>query len=277
MEASFYEYTKSAQEIKKFKCEENCREIAAQYERFNKENGVYEFFGEKLLEEAKENYGMEFESNHIRKYLTSKNVDAPASENIEYDREWYKNSEAIKNVCPPYYKFNRTDYFWYTIWRIAKEYNCKNGCVVTDTPKSYESYTDNYLILDWSEEARNYATGEKYKREARESWKLFPVATFGAIVGCLTPVAIWIIMFVVGIFCVENPIENANNWIDLRRTIPFCTIVFCLIFATGLRKVMISQDIEMDSVEFRTHCKNIEKTEPSSFDLENGKVKTNFY
>lgn len=279
MEASFYEYTKSAQEIKKFKCEEKCREIAAEYERFNKENGVYEFFGEKLLEEAKENYCMDFSNRDIQNYLEEKRVKEPEGESIVAEKSWYDDSQDIRDVCTLFYTKNlRANYYWYTLWRIVKAYNGKNGCVITKTPISYNSgNTRLWIEVDWSKKSEEYVTGEKYKREARESWRLLPCAIFGAIVGCFTPVAIWIIMFIIGILCVDNPIENANNWIDLKRTIPFCTVVFCLIFSTILRKVMICQDIEQDSVEFNTHCKNIRETKSSYFDLGDGTVRNKFY
>lgn len=62
---SFYEYTKSAKDVKKFVCEEKCREIALAFDKFNADSGVYEFFGKILLEVAKDHYEMNDESTAI--------------------------------------------------------------------------------------------------------------------------------------------------------------------------------------------------------------------
>ena len=51
-ESTILDYTKSAEEIRRFKLKEKCHEIAAEYERFNIENEVYEKFGQWLLEKA---------------------------------------------------------------------------------------------------------------------------------------------------------------------------------------------------------------------------------
>lgn len=151
MATSFYEYTKSAKDVKKFVCEEKCREIAFAFDKFNAESGVYEFFGDVLLEVAKEKYEMTFESTSIESYLKDKGLEPPKFEEIEIDESWYDESQDIRAICQnPYFGKVSPDYYWYTLWKIAKEYNGKNGCVVTQSPTPKYPVGD-YFDMNWGE------------------------------------------------------------------------------------------------------------------------------
>ena len=266
MEASFYEYTKSAKEIKKFKCEEKCREIAAEYERFNKENGVYEFFGEILLEVAKENYNMEFKESALSEYLKSKKVTPPESQWLEIEKSWYDESQAIRDVSPEYggHK-SKTDYFWYTLWQIAKFYNCKNGCLVIRTPyKRFHRYDEYSFEMDWSKKAEEFSTGEKFLKESKENnpclFNVFVGTVFGFLFFVISISLFWITSKITNIFdpILSHKVYFAVFWI-------ISTIIYnCIV----CRKKDISFDIEKFSKEFNNHCKRIQETMPSKFNLE---------
>lgn len=276
MEASFYEYTKSAQRIKKFKCEEKCREIAAEYEKFNVENRVYEFFGEKLLEEAKEHYSMIFGDKDILKYLRERGVEPPNNKFFEYEKKIYDESKAVRDVFTYCFFDNKfqSNYYWYTLCQIVKAYNGKNGCVVTKTPIAYKSgNTRLWIEIDWSKEAEEYATKEKFIREAKNENPMWIMAACGGMCGILLSNIILVAFSAMNLDTLIA-LKIIENWVIF---VFFCAIVFAIVGCTIVRKEEILRKSKKLSKQFDIHCDRIKETRASYFRVYEGTLTTKFY
>lgn len=255
-ESTMYDYTKSAEELRKFNLNEECHKIAHKYEMFNIEQGVYEEFGKVLLETAKTKYNLEFSSDFLKKYFQDKGIKAPESETFSGKGSDYANCESLRELCPykAYQPYNtyRSNYYWYTLWRIAKTYNCKSGCVVTQSPRT--GYCEEYVFfeLDWSKDAVDCITKEKWIEKAEDKsdgWIQNGILR----IGCC-----------IAFYFVASVIKG-----ELISAIPFFVgVVIAYIFSEiVLRKIEVKYRMNELSKRFQKHCDNIQNTKPSKYDV----------
>lgn len=256
-ETTFLDYTRSAEELRLFELNEKCREVAHEYEKFNIENGIYERFGELFLIEVKKGYNTTFTSNHLAKIIYDKNIEPPKTYLIAAEEGDYEKCQSLRDICVNdtlslgSYKSN---YAWYTMWKIAKAYNGKHGCIVTVTPnRDWMSSEMLKIKMDWSQNAIDCITKEKWKEEANK-------IELGIITMALLGIFIWsFIWFVIYIFF------NPANALPI-----YCigAIEFAFLNAIPIRNFLISLKIYELSQKFKKHCENIEETKISEFDIE---------
>lgn len=257
-ETTFLDYTRSAEELRMFELNEKCREIAHEYEKFNIENGIYDLFGEWFLSEVKTGYNTTFTSYQLAKIISDKNIEPPKTYLIASKEDDYEKCQSLRDICVNdtlslgSYKSN---YAWYTMWKITKAYNGKHGCVVTATPnRDWRSSEMLKIKMDWSQDAVNCVTGEKWREEANKS-ELGVIAS--AVFGLLIWLAIWLVTILI-----FYPFANA-------LLIFFAgAIAFSFIFAVPIRRLSISDELYKLSQKFKKHCENIEKTKISEFDVD---------
>lgn len=206
-ETTFLDYTRSAEELRLFELNKKCREIAHEYEKFNIENGIYERFGELFLIEVKKGYNTTFTSNHLAKIIYDKKIELPKTYLIAAGKEDYEKCQSLRDICVNdtlslgSYKSN---YAWYTMWKIAKAYNGKHGCVVTATPnRDWRSSEMLKIKMDWSQDAVDCITGEKWVYESKQ--KSIGILTYWFLVSGV----IFAIFTVLGVLLVMlNVIQN---------------------------------------------------------------------
>lgn len=261
--STLLDYTKSAEEIRKFKLKEECHKIAAEYEKFNVENRVYEKFGEYLLEKAKNSYSLGFDSGDLRKILTESEAECPEQKKIDAMREDYFWCEELREICPDEWSFRmcyRSSYTWYTLWKIAKAYNGNYGCVVKNSPS--EKYNKFWFVLDWSQDANDCISKEKWRGESEaKGFDKFLYRGIGII---------FYIFFTGIVFPVLELNPNVFVWIVFGALFVILTqILIC--------KLIVKKRMNELSKPFKDHCEKISQTKESEFDVENGKASNQHY
>lgn len=257
--STLYDYTRSAEELRVFELGETCSRIIHEYEMFNLQNDVYKMFGEWLLNEAKTKYSAKFTSFDLLDYIESKELSRPRSFDIEAE---YKD----RNDCKPFrmlsdgHRFDssrpfKSDYGRYTLWKIAQAYNCKNGCVVTEIDPGSK------IFLDWSKEAQDCITRERWRCDA--DCPLIVLLIAGACAGFLLWCVLWNVLnrFVPALcntFLVREP----------RPTMFLTTVIVVLLDKFRNTKHRMNKL----AWDFDTHCKNIEDARGSRYSIENDRV-----
>lgn len=272
MATSFYEYTKSAKDVKKFVCEEKCREIALAFDKFNAESGVYEFFGDVLLEVAKEHYEMTFESTSIESYLKDKGLEPPEFKKIEIEEHWYDESQDIRAIGQKF-KCDEVmpDYYWYTLWKIAKEYNRKNGCVVDVSPRAkYDKRLRAYYFdIFWDKDAEECCSKDRWKKKAESMWPMKKMMLFGMIIGAFSPFLLWLVLITILFLPLGEKVSVISSvFFRFNFFIPESIISFAFLVSVVFRKIIINFEIEQDSFNFEKHCKNIQENRESRYYLD---------
>ena len=261
-ESTILDYTKSAEEIRRFKLKEKCHEIAAEYERFNIENEVYEKFGQWLLEKAIDRYSVSFSSKDLcNMILASNEVECPESFKINgrlFDYEWCNE---LREICPNDLDIKsqyKSMYSWYTLWRIVKAYNGKHGCVVTLTP-TYK-WSEIHFHLNWSQDASDCISKEKWRNEADRS--KFEYKVLNGMIGLMLGFFLPVFPFV--FFGIQTYL-----WVWITSI-----ILFPILFIFPIRNLEIRRKMNKLSKSFQEHCEKINQTRDSEFDVEKGQLKT---
>lgn len=261
--STLLDYTKSAEEIRKFKLKEECHKIDAEYEKFNVENRVYEKFGEYLLEKAKNSYSLGFDSGDLRKILTESEAECPEQKKIDAMREDYFWCEELREICPDEWSFRmcyRSSYTWYTLWKIAKAYNGNYGCVVRVSPR--EKYREFWFVLDWSQDANDCISKEKWRSESEPSKS---EKTLYGLIGFVV-----VLFFPLFIFIVFGLKTNLFIWI-------VCICSTLVLFPSVIGELVCRKRMNVASKPFKDHCEKISQTKESEFDVESGKVIHQYY
>lgn len=266
LEGTILEYTKSAEELRLFELSEKCHEIAHEYELYNIQNGIYEAFGEWFLEEAKNGYSTTFTSYALSKIIFDKNIEPPKHQIIKTKEGDYEKCQALRDICVNGTRSlggYKSNYAWYTLWKIAKAYNGKHGCIVTEPP-SHNDYRYGDPIsfsIDWSQDAVDCTTNEKWRMEAeKEELGIIKSGIFGVFCWCF----IWMVRIFIEI-CFCDKIPSLHYFF-----IPVVPVFF--VFAFPVRNFSIQKIMKKLSKEFVKHCQNIEQTKYSKFDVKNGKI-----
>lgn len=265
--STLLDYTKSAEEIRKFKLKEECHKIAAEYEKFNIENGVYEKFGEWLLEKAKDRYTVDVDSFELMHMLTKSESECPEQKKINCMREDYFWCKELREICPDEWCSRmcyRSSYTWYTLWKIAKAYNGKYGCVVRVSPR--ERYNYFWFALDWSQDANDCISKEKWRSRIENSF--MSKVGFG-LWGCM----IWFVVWALIAAIASLPNDNFIGMNSLFVTIVPAFLFFCF----PVRNFLVSNRIKSLSEPFKDHCERISQTKDSEFDVEKGDVTNEHY
>lgn len=267
-DSTLLEYTKTAEELRLFSLSEKCKEIAREYERFNIENGVYEFFAECLLKKAKTHYGMKFKDMKIEYFLYDKGIEPPAYKEINAEPKDYEKCEFLRKIC----KENdfHPDYYWYTLWEIAKAYNCKNGCVVVKAVGG-DMWTNGilYIELDWSQQALDCITKEKWKEEAKEFTGGRILWFCLGLIVCL--IASFLIVGAALIIMAESGIIEKGNVGEGRMWIVWLlALMGTTIYCFPIRDRYLKKRIDGLSWKFDEHCEKISKNRCSSYNIDGG-------
>lgn len=252
-DSTLLDYTRSAEEICKFKLKEKCHEIASKYEKFNIENRVYEKFGEYLLERAKNSYSLGFDSGDLKKILTE--VEYPEQNKIDAMREDYFWCKELREICPDEWCFKmcyRSSYEWYTLWRIAKAYNGNYGCVVKISPS--EKYNKFWFVLDWSQDANDCISKEKWRSEAKKEIDKFSCLLIGAFTDLLCTLFL---------FCSFEFKEIFFVWLVSVILLPIIERIL-------IESFVVRKGMNVLSKPFQEHCERINQTRYSEFDIEKG-------
>ena len=259
-DSTLLEYTKTAEELRLFTLSEKCKEIAREYERFNIENGVYEFFAECLLKEAKTHYGMKFKDVEIEYFLYDKGIEPPAYKEINAEFEDYENCESLREICKKY-DFH-PDYYWYTLWEIAKVYNCKNGCVVIRAVGGDVWKKEVLDIeLDWSQQALDCITKNMWRGEA-EKYTGSRLCWF--LLGLVFSFAVFLL---VGLILIV--MDSKGIVVDKRMWIVFVfNLLSIIISCFSIRNVYLKKKTDGLSWKFDEHCKKISQNKCSSYDID---------
>ena len=260
VESTILDYTKSVEELRLFELSEKCREIAREYESYNIQNGIYEAFGEWFLEEAKDSYNTTFGSYDLARIIRKKDIEPPEVHSIDHEYGDYKKCKDLRGICIGG-KFE-SDYTWYTMWQIAKAYNGRHGCVVTEPPHITPSNLSSLSIcIDWSQNSIDCITREKWMEEAKENegsflnWGLFGAGLWALI---------WFVWLCIVFLSTDEFIGIAKLFVP--------AIPFFMVFALPLRKGSIRLEAEELSSDFTKHCQNIKETKYSKFNVYAGKI-----
>ena len=270
-ESSMYEYTNSAKDVRLFLVGEQCSEIIKSFTKFNFEHGVYQFFSEKLLEVAKSQYYIEFTEYDIKKFLTEKGVieNVPVFDNVEIEKDDYDKCEKIRVIGYKEYDSSNcviTDYYWFTLWEIAKTYNKKHGCVVIEPPISGMQYTGCgcfRIVLSWCKNANDAITHKLFapKFNLKESARI-PLLFF------VLSSAVWVW---VGLINVSNcEVYRYNALYELAVGL-IGSIITAIILSFLMFGYFYKKEMKIASEPFERHCEMISKTEYSRIP---GDVKT---
>lgn len=264
VESTILDYTKSVEEIRLFELSEKCREIAREYESYNIRNGIYEAFGEWFLEEAKDSYSTEFSSHDLAQIIRKKDIEPPKVFLFERKYGDYDKCESLREICVNVGITTcrcESNYAWYTMWQIAKAYNGKHGCVVTESP-NYDCSCGGMIkiSIDWNQDAVDCTTGNKWMEEAEEK--------IGIIGSGIVGVFVWMVAWVSVLFVIEIP-KNISACLA-TFFIPIIP-VFC-VFSFPIRSFWVKREINKLSVEFVKHCQNIKETKYSEFNVYAGKI-----
>lgn len=265
VESTILDYTKSVEELRLFELSEKCREIAREYESYNIRNGIYEAFGEWFLEEAKDSYNTTFGSYDLARIIRKKDIEPPEVFLVECNYGDYDKCESLREICVNVGITTcrcESNYTWYTMWQIAKAYNGKHGCVVTEpthiTPSNLSSLS---ICIDWSQNSIDCITREKWMEEAKENKGSFwDWGLFGAVLWAL----IWFVWLCIVLLSTDEFIGIAKLFVP--------AIPFFMVFALPFRKVSIRLEAERLSSDFTKHCQNINETKFSKFDVRIGKI-----
>lgn len=265
-DSTLLEYTKTAEELRLFTLSEKCKEIAREYERFNIENGVYEFFAECLLKEAKTHYSMNFKAGNIEYFLNSKGLEPPTYEEINAEFQDYENCESLREICGGCCFL--PDYYWYTLWKIAKEYNCKNGCVVVESV-GVDIWTNGmrYIELDWSQQALDCITKEKWKEEVKELSGSRLLWFWLGLIVCL--MASFLIVGAALIIMAESGIIEKGNVGEGKMWIVWIlALIGTTIYCFPIRDRYFKKRIDGLSWKFDEHCEKISQNRYSSYNID---------
>lgn len=256
--STLYDYTRSAEELRVFELGETCSRIIHEYEMFNLQNDVYKMFGEWLLNEAKTKYSVVFTSKDLIGFLNSRRAGAPDSVTIAAKKEDYDSCENLRMLsssCYWNYKSGyESGYAWYTLWKITKAYNKKNGCIVMNAPRSEDGCLK--IDLDWSKDAQECITREKWRSDAKKEFPFGLCALFGGLVGAILGFLVAAVLAIIHI----------SAWIIFGAYFGF--IAFCAVAIGALsRSMFIDLEIDKLSKDFNNHCERIEETRYSRYSI----------
>lgn len=261
-ESTLYDYTKSAEELRAFELGETCSRIIHEYEMFNIQNDVYKMFGEWLLEQAKTGYRATFTEKILLGFLKSKRLSNPKSELISASKDDYDQCEKLRELCSSNYTkdpggFN-SDYCLYTLWKIAKTYNCRNGCIVVDAPSRLMANSNWVIALDWSKDAQDCISHEAWKPRAQDTFSVgFCFAA--SLVICL--VMDLIALIILAFFIPDEQLLIPGFWLFIGGFVNAAFLYF------HIKKIMISSSMELYAKGFEAHCKRIEETRYSRYNI----------
>lgn len=267
-ESTLYDYTKSAEELRQFELREKCSKIAMEYERFNLENDVYKMFGEWLLEQAKTGYSATFTGKILDGFLKGRGVSAPRKVTIKAKESDYDSCERLRVLSGKFYWNHadgyESDYRWYTLWKITKAYNHKNGCVVVDAPSYLTSSGSVAIVLDWSKDAQDCITRERWRKDAKSSFVMLyleGIAGFGG--GFILWGGLWLILKTfVPTLC--DTFLFGQPYIG-TFLIGLSFVLFCEFYLT-------KRQVDKCAVDFDTHCKNIQNARGGTYSIERDRV-----
>lgn len=248
-EGSMYEYTNSAKNVRLFLVGEKCSEIIKSFTKFNFEHGVYQFFSEKLLEVAKSQYYIEFTEYDIKKFLTENGIleNVPVFDNVEIEKDDYDKCEKLRVIgykkrdC---YSWVNPDYYWFTLWEIAKTYNKKHGCVVIEPPHRDMKWSSGELklVLSWCKNANDAISGKLFIKKSKTDGipaEYVFLAIFLMVISLILIIVGMVIIGLIPAICLLA-----------------ITIIWLYYFA-------IKAQSKKESKEFKMHCEHISKTEYS--------------
>lgn len=267
-----YNYTKSAQDIGILKANDAVVEIIGIFERFNIDNDVYSYFGEKLLEAAKHDYEYTFTEYDLRGYLGCKHNDDYSTKNYEIhnivsemenkysDLINKANIDVLRKIG--YYKNEKYNekkfvisYFWYTFWEIAKTYNNKNGIIVTKTP-DYDGIIT--IKLEWSKKIKSVCDNTVWMKSVKSCTK---VDYFG--IGVLSVIIIAAVLFF--ICCIIKPdLQSALKILKIGLSI---VIIFNVLFILTTKKRILNINLEDYKKHYTEYCNNINNNIPVVFNF----------
>lgn len=261
-ESTLYDYTKSAEELRQFELREKCSKIAMEYERFNLENDVYKMFGEWLLEQAKTGYSATFTGKILDGFLKGRGVSAPRKVTIKAKESDYDSCERLRVLSGKFYRNHadgyESDYRWYTLWKIAKAYNKQNGCIVVDAPSYLTSSGSVAIVLDWSKEAQDCITHEKWAENVNSKFDVIGCALES---GVIASVISFVVLVVLALFI-------SDEQFLIPGFFALCLMfVLCPVFYPKIKKVKISSLTDETAIKFYTHCKMIEETRYSRYNI----------
>lgn len=258
-ETTFLDYMKSADDVRMFSLKEECHNIILEYEKHNIENNVYGIFGEWFLKQVPNGFKLDVSEYQITSLLAQNNIDIPSSYKIKGKSEDYEKCAQLRQIstgmrCGEY----ETDYIWYTMWQIANAYNCKHGCVVTESPivSSY-NYRNITMSFDWSQSAIDCITRKRWEKDAkRDTGSVFFYTFLGAAFSwCL--LMIYVVIF--SIFDLSGKTFLIVNFIS------FIVSIYASI--SLIRKSNLKHNIKKASADFDKHCEKIANYYVSNFDV----------
>ena len=260
-ESSMYEYTNSAKDVRLFLVGEQCSEIIKSFTKFNFEHGVYQFFSEKLLEVAKSQYYIEFTECDIKKFLTEKGVieNVPVFDNVEIEKDDYDKCEKIRVIGYKEYDSSNcviTDYYWFTLWEIAKTYNKKHGCVVIEPPHRDMKCGCGKLklVLSWCKNANDAITHKLFKQKGCCGYDL------KHLVGLIPSIYVAAIAFLVVLAKILN-LQLGILYVFVASII--ISIIICVFGVCFLVLYISKKETEDNAKNFERHCEHISNTEYS--------------
>lgn len=263
--STLYDYTRSAEELRVFELGETCSRVIQEYEMFNLQNDVYKMFGEWLLNEAKTGYEAMFTEKILNKFLKDKDLTKPGKVYIKAKKSDLQSCEKLRELTSSRCWDERwngwggfeTDYAWYTLWKIAKAYNCQNGCVVVDAP-SYLMYSGNVaIVLNWSKKAQDCISHDKWRDAAEEGESRFIYLFMGSGIGFLLG----------GLGCMALGEFFGIGELILSILLFAITCVTGIVYVTLVRSCKINLYMEMFASDFEAHCKKIEETRYSQYEI----------
>lgn len=258
-ETTFLDYTKSADDVRLFNLKEKCHNIILEYEKHNIENNVYGIFGEWFLKQVPNGFKLDVSEYQITSLLAQNNIDIPSSYKIKGKSEDYEKCAQLRQIstgmrCGEY----ETDYVWYTMWQIANAYNCKHGCVVTESPiVSSNSYKNITMSFDWSQSATDCITRKRWEKDAKEdTGPLLFYIFLGFVSGFL------LFLIYVPIFSI---FDLSGKYFLLVNAISFIISLYAFVFP--IRKSNLKHNIKKASADFDKHCERIANYYVSNFDI----------
>lgn len=258
-ETTFLDYTKSADDVRMFSLKEECHNIILEYEKYNLEHNVYGIFGEWFLKQIPNGFKLTVSEYQITSLLAQNNIDIPGSYKIKSKSEDYEKCAQLRQIstgmrCGEY----ETDYIWYTMWQIANAYNCKHGCVVTESPTvSSYNYRNITMSFDWSQSSIDCITRKRWEKDAKEyTGSVLLYIFLGAAFGCCL-FAVYVVIFAL--------LKLGGKYFLFTNAISFIISLYAFVFP--IRKSNLKHNIKKASADFDRHCERIANYYVSRFDV----------
>lgn len=258
-ETTFLDYTKSADDVRLFNLKEECHNIILEYEKYNLEHNVYGIFGEWFLKQVPNGFKLEVSEYQITSLLAQNNIDIPSSYKIKGKSEDYEKCAQLRQIsigmrCGKY----ETDYIWYTMWQIANAYNCKHGCVVTESPTvSSYNYRNITMSFDWSQSAIDCITRKRWEKDAKkDTGSVFFYTLLCAAFSCFLLIVYMLILVL---------FDLSGKYFLLANVISSIISMYAFVFP--IRNAVMKRNIKKASADFDKHCKRIANYYVSRFDV----------